>query len=292
MRRRDIILGAGLLLAACEARAQSTRRPRVGFISSSGRTAESDPRFRAMRVELAARGYVEPDTLELIYRTDDGNKFSSLVQELIAAHVNVIVIGGTNGVRTAMTATKTIPIVSSGANDLVGSGLIASLARPGGNVTGMSLLITEAGTKQLELLTEMLPVIARVAVLRGPAGGTADRTFANIRVAAAGRGIDARSYQVDSAGDIGAVFEAMEATHRQAVIIVDGPFINRYHTLIANQAAARRSPVISTWRPARWSPMARAKPRWASVSPITSTVSSRERCPPICPSSSRPGSSW
>ena len=240
------MLGAGLLLAAREARAQSPRRPRVGFISSSGRTAESNRIVRGMRAELAARDYVEPDTLELIYRTDDSDKFPSLVQEVIAARVSVIVIGGTNGVRTAMTATRTIPIVCSGANDMVGSGLIASLARPGGNVTGVSMLVTENSTKQLELLTEMLPDIARVAVLRGPAGGTADRIVASIRVAAAARGIDARGYQVDSVGDASAAFEAMEATQRQAVIIVDGPFINRYHALIANLAAARRLPAMST----------------------------------------------
>jgi putative ABC transport system substrate-binding protein len=249
MRRRAALLGAGSLLAAATAaRAQgSGRRPRVGVLLSGPAAAYANG-VAALRRGLGERGYVEPQTLELVFRYSGGelDRLPALARELVALAPDVIVTSSTPGVRAAMAATKTIPIVIAAAADVVGSGLVASLARPGGNVTGLTLLIPELGAKQLELLAELVPGLSRVGVLRGRGEGA--QAFETIGAAAAAHGIEARFEEFESADGITPAFAVIAAARCQAVILVDGPSLNPQRELVAKLLEVHRLPGISTLR--------------------------------------------
>ena len=175
MNRRIVIwLLATLLLTTApitEAQ-QPTKVFRIGYLSSLSLSSEST-RSEAIRMALRERGYIEGQNIAIEYRYAEGkiDRLSELAVQLVRLKVDIIVVaGGTRLVRAAKNATKTIPIVMVGAGgDPVVAGLVESLARPGGNVTGLTLLNRELGGKQLELLKEAVPKLARVAVLYDPA---------------------------------------------------------------------------------------------------------------------------
>jgi len=165
------ILFAGALLAvAVTAKAQQPKKvPRIGVISQG--SLSSDARsIKAFREGLRGLGYVEGQNITIEYRYAEGvdERFPILADELVQLKVNVIVAHNTPATRAAKNATQTIPIVMEGVTDPVGTGLVASLAHPGGNVTGLSNLYQDLGGKQLELLKEAVPKISRVAVLWDP----------------------------------------------------------------------------------------------------------------------------
>jgi len=250
MKRRAALLGAGSALAAAAARAQTPpRRPRVGVLIPVTEASYAK-RFAALRAGLAERGWVEPATLELVLRFADAqaDRFPVLARELVAAGPEVIVVASTGATRAAMGATKTIPIVVASATDLLGSGLIASLARPGGNVTGLTLQRMDLGAKEIELLAELTPGLARLAVLHGPTGGAAAQMAALLRAAAAARGIETRTHHADSAAEIDAAFAAMAAERSQAVIVIDGPVPLLERERIARLAISGRLPVLTSSR--------------------------------------------
>jgi ABC-type uncharacterized transport system substrate-binding protein len=158
-----------LVLTGGVAQAQQPKRVyRIGYLSSSDPASDS-PRFEAIRLALRERGYIEGQNIASEYRYGEGklDRFSELAAELVRLKVDIIVVaGGPRWVQAAKSATKTIPIVmTGGGGDPVKAGLVESLARPGGNVTGITLLATELGGKRLELLKEAVPKLARVAVL-------------------------------------------------------------------------------------------------------------------------------
>jgi putative ABC transport system substrate-binding protein len=167
------ILIAGTLLAvAVIAEAQQPKKvPRIGYLSGSDPSREST-RSEAIRLALRERGYIEGQNIATEYRYAEGklDRFSELAAELVRLKVDIIVVaGGTPLVRAAGNATKTIPIVMTGAGlDPVEASLVDSLARPGGNVTGITRLEGELAGKRLELLKEAVPKVARVAVLYDP----------------------------------------------------------------------------------------------------------------------------
>jgi putative tryptophan/tyrosine transport system substrate-binding protein len=147
---------------------QPKKVPRIGYLSSSNPATEST-RAEAIRLALRDLGYMEGQNIAIEYRYAEGkrDREPQLASELVRLKVDIIVVaGGGPVIRAAMNATKTIPIVMAGVGiDPVGAGLIESLARPGGNVTGVSIISRELGGKRLELLKEAVPKIARVAVL-------------------------------------------------------------------------------------------------------------------------------
>jgi putative tryptophan/tyrosine transport system substrate-binding protein len=162
-----VALGAMLLAISVPAHAQQpTKIPRIGFLTGIS-AAGSAARVEAFRQGLRELGYVEGKNIVIEYRYADGklDRLSELADELVRLEVNVIVTGGSAATRPARAATVTIPIVMGQDSDPVGSGFVASLARPGGNITGLSNLAPEISGKRLELLKEIVPKLSRVAVL-------------------------------------------------------------------------------------------------------------------------------
>ena len=151
---------------------QPKKVPRIGYLSSGDPASEST-RSEAIRLALRELGYIEGQNIATEYRYAEGkrDRFPELAAELVRLKVDIIVVAGGNRlIRAAKNATKTIPIVMTGAGvDPVEAGLVESLARPGGNVTGITNLSRELGGKRLELLKEAVPKLARVAVLYDPA---------------------------------------------------------------------------------------------------------------------------
>ena len=163
------LLATVLLTTAPPTEAQQPKKvPRIGYLSSTDAATEST-RFEATRLALCEHGYIEGQNIAIEYRYTEGkrDRAPELAAELVRLKVDIIVVtGGTSWVRAAMNATKTIPIVMRGAGlDPVEAGLVESLARPGGNVTGVTNLTGELGGKRLELLKEAVPKLARVVFL-------------------------------------------------------------------------------------------------------------------------------
>jgi putative ABC transport system substrate-binding protein len=163
------LLASGLLTTVSPASAQQPKKiPRIGYLSSSDAASDS-ARSEAIRVALREFGYIEGQNIAFEYRYGEGkqDRYPELAAELVRLKVDIIVVsGGSITIRAAKNATKTIPIVMTGAGiDPVEAGVVESLARPGGNVTGVTNLTGELGGKRLELLKEAVPKLARVAVL-------------------------------------------------------------------------------------------------------------------------------
>jgi putative tryptophan/tyrosine transport system substrate-binding protein len=216
MKKKITVLTlCAMLFALCySASAQQSKKvPRIGYLSAQD-PARASTRAEAIRVALRERGYIEGQNFTIEYRYAEGkrDRAPELVAELVRLKVDIIVVvGGGWLTRAAMNATKTIPIVMAAEGvDPVGSGFVESLARPGGNVTGISSLAGELGGKRLELLKEAVPKIARVAVLYDPA------TPANVRevkeqlpVAARALGLTLQPWEVRAADGFERVFAAL-----------------------------------------------------------------------------------
>ena len=197
-----------------EARAQQPKKiPRIGYLSALDPARES-ARAEAIRLALRELGYIEGQNIAIEYRYAEGkrDRYPELAAELVRLKVDIIVVaGGTRWVQAAKNATKTIPIVMVGPGlDPVEAGLVESLARPGGNVTGLTNLTRELGGKRLELLKEAVPKVARVAVLYDPAiPGTAREVKEDLPVAARALGLTIRSWEVRAADGFEKVFAAL-----------------------------------------------------------------------------------
>ena len=213
--RNIVVLLVSLVLASVHpAQAQQPKKvQRIGYLSNSDPATES-PRSEAIRLALSGLGYIEGQNIATEYRYSVGkpDRAPELAAELVRLRVDMIVVaGGPTWVQAAKNATKTIPIVMVGAGaDPVGAGLVESLARPGGNVTGFTILATELGGKRLELLKEAVPKVARVAVLYDPANPATVRELKEVlRVAAHALGLTVRFWEVGAADDFERVFAAI-----------------------------------------------------------------------------------
>ncbi len=174
-RKRCVrILATSLLIVVGAAEAQQPQTPpRIGILSG-GSTSSSPNNIKAFREGLRELGYVEGKNILLEYRYADGkpSRLSELASELVRLRVDVIVAAGTQSTTAAKRATSTIPIVVGAAGDLVGTGLVASLARLGGNITGSTVISPDVSGKRVELLKEVLPKVSRLAVLLHSSSGT------------------------------------------------------------------------------------------------------------------------
>ena len=191
-----------IFLASAPAEAQQPKKVhRIGYLSSSSDPATESTRSEAIRLALRELGYIEGQNIAIEYRYAEGkiDRFPELAAELVRLKVDIIVVaGGDAWVRAARNATKTIPIVMAGAGfDPVEAGLVESLARPGGNVTGLTNLSRELGGKRLELLKEAVPKVARVAVLYDPASPASVREVKKVLpVAARALGLTLQPWEV------------------------------------------------------------------------------------------------
>ena len=203
-----------LLALPFPARAQQPKKvPRIGYLSTVDAASES-ARAEAIRLALRERGYIEGQNIAIEYRYAEGklDRFPELAAELVRLKVDIIVVaGGDRLIRAAKNATKTIPIVMmGGGSDPVEAGLIESLARPGGNVTGITNLNRELGGKRLELLKEAVPKLARVAVLYDPAVPASVLEVKEVLpVAARALKLTIQPWEVRAADDFDKVFAAL-----------------------------------------------------------------------------------
>ncbi len=249
MTKRMVQLAVGTLLIVCGASAeaqQPTKVPRIGFLSSSDPARES-ARFEAMRLALRERGLIEGQNIAIEYRYTEGkvDRDPELAAELVRLKVDIIVaVGGDPQIRAAMNATKTIPIVMSGPGvDPVGAGLIESLARPGGNVTGVTHIQVELGGKRLELFKEAVPKLARVAVLYNPATPASVLDVKEVLPAAArALRLTIQLWEIRAADGFEKVFAALNKERPDGLYVSPGPLTLANRKRIADFALKSRLP--------------------------------------------------
>jgi putative ABC transport system substrate-binding protein len=236
-----------LLFALClPAEAQQPKKvPRIGYLSQFDTAGESS-RAEAIGMALRERGHIEGQNIAIEYRYEAKlDRFSELVAELVRLKVDVIVVaGGTQWVRAAKSATKTIPIVMVGlGGDPVETGLIESLARPGGNVTGLTLLNRELGGKRLDLLKEAVRKVSRVVVLYetiGPA--TLIEVKEVLPVAARALRVTIQPWEVRGTDDFNKVFTAINKERPDGLLVLGGPLMNPNVKRIVGFALKSRLP--------------------------------------------------
>jgi putative ABC transport system substrate-binding protein len=246
MRRRDFItlVGGSVLALPIAARAQqSGKKYVVGRFGAGSATA---PLNEVTTEALRELGWVEGENVvyERRFAENRVERLPELAADLVRLKVDVIVAGGTLAPLAAKRATSTIPIVMNSCGDPLGTGLVASLARPGGNVTGMSLMVPDLAGKRLELLREVLPGLARVAVLWDSANPYTTIGFKETQSAARTLGLEVQSLEVRSPDDFDRAFEAARQQHPDALVTVDDPLTITYLKLIIDFAAGQRLPSV------------------------------------------------
>ena len=220
---------------------QAGKVPRIGFLFPGSASTRS-VFIEAFRQGLRDLGYIEGKNITVEYRYAEGKmeRLPDLAAELVRLKVDVIVAGGGQAIRAAKKATTTIPIVFPSVGDPVASGLVASLARPGGNITGLTLLEPELSGKRLELLNEALPRISRVAVLQGPGQGDLKET----QTAGQLLGLKLQFLEIGDAAGVETVFSAMSRERADAFMTLVHPVIGVQRKRILEFAAKNRLPSI------------------------------------------------
>ncbi len=246
-RKLIIALGAGALAAPLAAFAQlpAARMHRIGFLGSAS-AATYARQLEGLRAGLRELGYVEGKNLVIEFRWAEGNydRLPELAAELVGLKVDLIVTHGTPGTRAAKQVTTTIPIVMAVSGDAVTTGLVASFARPGGNITGSSHFSPELNAKQLELLKDALPRIRRVAVLFNSGNAVNATALQAMEVTAKSLKLELQPFDVRSPGDFNSAFAEMSKRRVEAVAIVDDPMLIANAGAIASLAAKHRIPSI------------------------------------------------
>jgi putative tryptophan/tyrosine transport system substrate-binding protein len=243
MRRRDFItlLAGAATTWPLAARAQHRRVPRIGVLVLGN--PDPEPFLRVLQDGLRELGHIAGQNIVLELRSAGGNAslLSSLAADLVELNVDVIVAYQTPPVQAAKQATNTIPIVMAPASDPVGTGLVASLARPGGNITGLSATTAELAAKNLEFLREMLPTARRVAVLASAADPLTKSFVDLIQLAGQSASIELPVFMIDGAEKFAPAF--LDMKRRQADAVIVQPSL--VHKVIADLALDHRLPSLS-----------------------------------------------
>jgi ABC-type uncharacterized transport system substrate-binding protein len=231
---------------------QREKVPRVGWLAGMPIADAATPkRYEEFLHGLHELGYVEGQNLVMVRRDAEGqlDRLPALAAELVQLSVDVIVtMGGVPATRAAMQATTTIPIVMTEAGDPVGTGLVASLARPGGNVTGLASFVADMSGKRLELLKEAIPRLTRVAVLWNAPSKGAEIVFVELKAAGPLLGLQILDAGVRGPNELPSAFEAAAKERANALVVVDDLVIGSYQTQILELAAKHRLGVASIYR--------------------------------------------
>ncbi len=241
-----IAVVALLLAAPLPAAAQQPGKVyRIGMLETIAASRNS-ANLQAFRQELMALGYVEGQNLAIDYRSADGRpeRFPELAAELVRLRVDLILTRGSPATIAAKKATGMIPIVMAASGDPVGVGLVLSLARPGGNVTGLSSVITELAGKRLELLREALPTLSRVALLYNPTNPVATNDWRQAEAAARALRVQPSSLQVRKDGDFGPAFEAARKQRADVMMVILDGLVQNHQREIVDLARRHRLPDI------------------------------------------------
>jgi ABC-type uncharacterized transport system substrate-binding protein len=249
MKRREFItlLGGAAVAWPLAARAQQTGRTRrIGvLVGVSASDQEYGRRIDALKQALRDLGWADTN-ISFETRFADGNldRLPALSAELVSLRVDVIVTSGTELTQAAHKATSTIPIVMAAIGDAVGVGLAASLARPGGNVTGLTLVATEQGTKRLQLIKEALPNLARVAVFWNPNNASHRLQLNELELAAPKLGLLLQSAPIDDASKLNAAFDAALQADAQAIVTLEDALMSFIRQRIIDAAMRHKLPVM------------------------------------------------
>src|SRR6516162_5820903 len=236
MTRREFnLLVAGAIAWTQPLRAQQKTLPVIGWlgIASPGPAA---PFVAAFRQGLNEGGYVEGQNVAIEYRWAEGHydRLPALATDLVGRKVDVIATGSLAGLQAAKSATSTIPVVFFGGGDLVALGLVASLARPGGNLTGFTTMSLELNPKRLELLSELVPQARVIALLANPNNPQTEAVIRDVRDAARAKGVQLHILQADTEGEIDDAFAALVQLHAGALVVMgDAFFFSRREQLVA-----------------------------------------------------------
>jgi putative tryptophan/tyrosine transport system substrate-binding protein len=227
---------------------QRGKLPTIGFLGATTPTIWS-PFVAAFLQRLRELGWIEGSNIAIEYRWAEGReeRYAEFAAELVQRKVDIIVTAGTTAVMSVKKATSTIPIVFAAAGDPVGTGLVASLARPGGNVTGLSNLGTDLGGRRLELLREVVPSLNRVAVLGNVDSPLITMEMEGVQAAATKLGVDAFRLEVTKAEDIVPSIEAVKGA-ADALYVCSDPFITTHRVRINTLALSARLPTMHAFR--------------------------------------------
>jgi putative tryptophan/tyrosine transport system substrate-binding protein len=242
-----ITLTLGLLVGPCTTEAQPpTHVHRIGVLSGLGTTPGRGPFVEAFLEGMRALGYVEGQHFVLEYRGVAGQfeRLPALAAELVQLKADIIVAQGTSAALAAKDATTTIPIVMVGVGDPVASGLVASLARPGGNITGPSLLGPELVGKQLEFLKDVLPTVARVAILWNPANPVHALLVRAAEVTAQALGVQLHPVEARGPEAFDRAFAAISRAHAGALLVLADAIFFEHRSRLAELAATSRLPTM------------------------------------------------
>ena len=242
------MLTGGLLTAPLAAQAQRPSKvPRVGVIAEGSPT---DSRLAPFRQGLRELGYVEGENIVIEYRYAHGalDRAPKLAAELLRLNLDVLVVGGTVSAQSAKAVTTTVPIVFTLAGDPVGSGLVASLARPGGNATGLSNLSSELSGKQLELLKAAVPQVSRVTVLYNPVNPAAGPALNSAREAARTLAVELQVLEVRQPNELASAFSALTQWRSGALLALSDPVFGFESVQLSKLAAKHRLPAMTASR--------------------------------------------
>jgi putative ABC transport system substrate-binding protein len=240
-----VTLALSILMASFTAEAQRPSQvPRIGVLSGGSLTPDSRDRSAFLQ-GLHALGYVEGQSIILAERWAEGKRerLPDLAAELVRLPVAVIVAGNVPAARAASQATEHIPIVIAG-GDAVGTGLITNLARPGGNITGLTQGTTELSAKRLELLKEAVPTLARVAVLALQDNPNTGPALHEMQVTAQALGVQLHALHVRDPGELEGAFTAMSREHAEALVVLPAAVFGMHRARLVELAARNRLPTI------------------------------------------------
>ena len=243
-----LTIGATFVMCGAVAQAQQPKKiPRIGFLLGS--SPGPDPRLEAFRQGILDSGYIEGKNIAVEYRFAEGqeDRLPKLAAELVGPlKVEIIVTDGTNVTRAAKNATKTIPIVMASDGDPVGNGFVASLAHPGGNITGLTNLLAGLSGKRLEVLKEAIPGISRMGVIWNPENPTSVTAFKETRDAAQALALQLQSLEVRGLNDFEGAFQAATKGRARAITVLSDSVMFTHRTRILELAAKQRLPTMHT----------------------------------------------
>ena len=250
MRRRDFIIFLAGAMAAwpLAARAQQKAMPVIGVLNTG--SPGPSPFMAAFRQGLSEAGYVEGQNLAIEYRWAEGHydRLPALAADLVGRKVDLIMASSPPSALAAKSATSTIPIVFRSGADPVGDGLVASLARPGGNLTGVSFIADELTAKRLELLSELVPRAGVIALLMNPNNATAERVIRDVQEAARTKGLQLHVLKASSESEIDTAFASLVQLHAGALVVGADPFLSGRREQLVALASRRAVPSIYAWR--------------------------------------------
>jgi ABC-type uncharacterized transport system substrate-binding protein len=246
MKKKITVLALCALLCALSVSAQAQQPkkvPRIGYLAPGSRSSVS---VEAFQQGLRDLGYIKGQNVVIEYRYAEGmaDRVPNLAAELVQRKIDVIVVSGTPATQAVKNATKTIPIVMVSVTDPVGTGLVASLAHPGGNVTGLSNLYENLGGKQLELLKEAFPKTSRVAVLWDPANASNALWLGQLKVASSALRVTLQPVEVHVPDDLDPAFAAIKREGAGAFCALANTLVGTYGARIIDFAAKSRLPAM------------------------------------------------